>query len=167
VLLLATEPDILPRNMPLKLTSRGDLWCCSYRSTQVKHMTRADVATLLRDAQMRNMNLNITGLLLHIDNKFIQYVEGPKEALSPLIERILADPRHHQVELLFEGPLKERLFADWSMAFGDLSGQLARRDGQGSLLQQVLVQPAPADRKGRSNDVFHRFWAGCAHSLPV
>lgn len=130
-------------------------------------MTRADVATLLRDAQMRNINRNITGLLLQIDNRFVQYLEGPKEAVVDLRERIQADPRHHEFELLFEGPIKERLFHDASMAFSDLSGPTLRESQRSSLLQQVLEQPPPVDRRGRTNDVFHRFWARCAQSLPV
>jgi hypothetical protein len=130
-------------------------------------MTRADFATLLRDAQMRNINRNITGLLLHIDNKFVQYVEGPKESVLELVERILADPRHRQVEVLFEGPVKERLFHDWSMAFDDLGGQPVGAGRRSTLLLQVLEQAPPADRRGRSNDVFHRFWTRCAQSLPA
>lgn len=130
-------------------------------------MTRADVAALLRDAQMRNLNRNITGLLLQIDNKFVQYLEGPKEAVLDLKDRIAADTRHRAFELLFEGPIRERLFHDSSMAFSDLSGPSLQDSRRSSLLQQVLEQPPPEDRRGRTNDVFHRFWARCAQSLPV
>lgn len=153
--------------MPLQLTSSGTLWCFAYRSVRVRHMTRADVASLLREAQMRNINRNVTGLLLQIDNRFVQYLEGPKEALLDLKERIAADSRHRQFELLFEGPIRERLFHDSSMAFSDLSGPAPREDRRSSLLQQVLEHPPPEDRRGRTNDVFHRFWARCAQSLPV
>lgn len=153
--------------MPVKLTSSGDLWCCAYRSVQAKHMTRADVAALLRDAKMRNINRSVTGLLLQIDNKFVQYIEGPRADVQHLIDRIQADPRHRDVQLLFEGPISERLFGDWSMGFSDLSGSSLLQDRRSSLLKQVLEQPPPPDRRGRSNDVFHRFWARCAQSLPV
>lgn len=130
-------------------------------------MTRADVAALLRDAKMRNVNRNVTGLLLQIDNRFVQYIEGPRPAVEHLRERIESDPRHRDVQLLFEGPISERLFGDWAMGFSDLSGSSLLQERRSSLLKQVLEQPPPADRRGRSNDVFHRFWARCAQSLPV
>jgi hypothetical protein len=130
-------------------------------------MTRADIAQLLRGAQMRNMNLDITGLLLQVDNRFIQYLEGPREAVAPLLRRIQHDPRHHRFELLFEGPVAVRLFQDWSMAFSDFGASELVGNGRGALLQQVLEQPLPADRPVPADHALHRFWVHCAQSMPA
>jgi hypothetical protein len=130
-------------------------------------MTRADIAQLLRGAQMRNMNLDITGLLLQVDNRFIQYLEGPREAVTGLLRRIQQDPRHHHFEQLFEGPVAVRLFQDWSMAFSDFGASEFVGNGRGALLQQVLEQPLPADRPVPADHVLHRFWVHCAQSMPA
>lgn len=154
--------------MTVEMTSSGGLWCCAYRSQQVKRMTRADISLLLRDAQMRNMNLDVTGLLLQVDNRFIQYLEGPKEVVVPLLRRIQLDPRHHRFELLFEGPVARRLFHEWSMAFSDFGASELVGNGRGALLQQVLEQPLQAeDRPVPADHVLHRFWVHCAQSLPA
>lgn len=153
--------------MTVEMTSSGGLWCCAYRSEQVRRMTRADIALLLRDAQMRNMNLDVTGLLLQVDNRFIQYLEGPKEAVVALLHRIERDPRHHRFELLFEGPVAARLFQEWSLAFSDFGASELVGNGRGALLQQMLEQPLPRDRSVPADHLLHRFWVHCAQSLPA
>ncbi len=50
----------------------------------------------------------------------MQVLEGSKDAVAETYERICRDARHHQLDLLFEGPIAEREFYDWSMAFVDL-----------------------------------------------
>jgi hypothetical protein len=129
-------------------------------------MTRADLASMLRECQMRNINSHITGLLLRIDNVFLQYFEGPEEAVTRLWSRILADPRHVAPLCLYREPIQRRLFTHWSMAFSDLTSPALRQGPSDELLQHVLNDPPPADVRGRPDDHFHRFWAECATSLP-
>ena len=50
----------------------------------------------------------------------MQVLEGSRDTVAEVYERIRRDPRHHQLDLLFEGPIDEREFDDWSMAFVDL-----------------------------------------------
>ncbi|MBL8330065.1 MAG: BLUF domain-containing protein [Rubrivivax sp.] len=144
----------------------GGLACCAYRSKQAEHMTRADLASMLRECQMRNINRHVTGLLLRIDDRFLQYLEGPPDAVLALWTNVLGDPRHSDVECLFRGPCESRLFTHWSMAFSDLSSPSLRLGPTNEMLQQVLAMPVPADERGQSDDIFHRFWAECAVSLP-
>lgn len=153
--------------MNIRLASSGDLWCFAYRSIQVAHMTRADVALMLRESQMRNVNRRITGLLLRIDNHFLQYLEGPQAALDHVQTRLRDDARHRELLTFFHEPASKRLFEDWSMAFSDLSGPSLRQGPTNGLLQQVLHDPVPLPGQGSVDDAFHRFWVECAASLPV
>jgi len=50
----------------------------------------------------------------------MQLLEGEKEALDRLFEKIKSDPRHRNVITLLSGEQKERGFADFAMGFQNL-----------------------------------------------
>ena len=54
--------------------------------------------------------------MLHIEGKFIQVLEGPKENVVALYDKISHDPRHKKVTVVLEGTTNERMFSDWRMA---------------------------------------------------
>jgi hypothetical protein len=138
----------------------GALWCCVYRSIQAKRMTRADVAVLLREAQMRNVERNITSSLLRIDNKFLHYLEGPLPALDLLLARLRVDPRHTAFEELFREPIAQRRFPNLPIDFSDLSRRSMRLGSVKDLLHSTLEDAPPLDGRGHSDDAFHRVWEG-------
>jgi len=86
--------------------------------------------TLLAQAQRRNEQAGITGVLLYNDAHFVQVLEGSAEALSDLYDRLLRDVRHHNLVLLARGPLAARRFGAWAMSFHAVEpAQLARVRG--------------------------------------
>lgn len=100
---------------------------------------------ILRGARPFNGMNGITGLLLAANDRYMQVLEGPDESVSAAMERIVADPRHHRIEVLADGPIAQRAFADWAMAYRD-AGHPA------DLLEErlrVLVRNAPADIRDR------------------
>jgi Sensors of blue-light using FAD len=162
LLLIATSPVILVTHMNSRMTTLGALWCCVYRSTQIKQMTRADVAAMLRHAQMRNVDRNITSSLLRIDNRFLHYLEGPLPALEQLLEKLRADPRHTGFEELFREPIARRRFPNLPIDFSDLSRRSMRLGSVKDLLHSTLEDAPPHDGRGHKDDVFHRVWEGNA-----
>ena len=96
------------------------LYHLGYVSTATQSMRADDLATLLRHSRPRNQALGITGLLLHREDSFFQVLEGEAESIHQVFDSIQKDPRHHRIEVLFEGPIESREFADWSMGFVDL-----------------------------------------------
>jgi predicted ATP-grasp superfamily ATP-dependent carboligase len=47
---------------------------------------------------------------------FFQWIEGPREEVTRLMDSIRRDPRHERVVMLGETEeVRERLFPDWSM----------------------------------------------------
>ena len=46
---------------------------------------------------------------------YMQLLEGPREALTATLARIVADDRHLEVSLVHCGDASERLFPHWSM----------------------------------------------------
>ena len=55
-------------------------------------------------------------MLFH-NQEFLQILEGEKEVVQGLFERIKKDKRHTHVSLVSEGETPIRSFTGWSMAF--------------------------------------------------
>ncbi|MEQ8515253.1 MAG: BLUF domain-containing protein [Chromatocurvus sp.] len=102
--------------------AQGGLYHLAYVSTLREAMGAADVVELLRIAREYNAARNVTGLLLMRGDSFFQVLEGDRDDVHAIFERVIADPRHHRVEVLFEEPLAEREFGDWRMGFVELDG---------------------------------------------
>jgi len=92
-----------------------------YVSTTPAPMTRPAFDALLKQARSFNRTVGITGCLIYQDCCFIQMLEGKKEVVEALMEKVRLDPRHCGVRTVVEGPARRRNFVDWSMDFLDLT----------------------------------------------
>ena len=88
-----------------------------YRSTAAQPLGNMHLCHLLASARRANVRDGITGQLAYADGVFLQCVEGPVGALSALWHKLLADTRHHSLELIDRRDVERRLFGDWSLAF--------------------------------------------------
>jgi hypothetical protein len=74
-----------------------------------------ELGAILRQSKANNPPAGITGVLCCSDNMYLQVLEGGRTAVNQLYNRIVADPRHKDVELLSYQQIGERHFAGWSM----------------------------------------------------
>ncbi|MEM9375576.1 MAG: BLUF domain-containing protein [Pseudomonadota bacterium] len=118
------------------LENGPELWAISYHSRPTEALTESDLDQLLLQAQLNNRRDEISGLLVVGDNDFVQWLEGAKPAVQNLMARISSDRRHADVTLLEAGPIKRRLFGDWSMLFVD---EMRHADVQ---LSPMLARPS-------------------------
>jgi len=88
-----------------------------------KRFSPLDLQELLASSRENNASKDITGLLLYKHGNFMQVIEGPREAVSGLFSSIEKDPRHRRVIEVINEEIQHRDFADWSMAFRDLTAQ--------------------------------------------
>ncbi|MGY3091165.1 hypothetical protein ACVWYF_004231 [Hymenobacter sp. UYAg731] len=93
------------------------LYTLIYRSQASRAVHEVTLPPLLRKARLHNERSRLGGLLLYANGEFMQVIEGPEPALSQLYARIQADPRHYAVRTLAYGPIAERAFPDWRMAY--------------------------------------------------
>lgn len=150
-----------------KTASLGPVWRCAYRSRQTAHMTRADLAALLRESQMRNVSADVSGLLLHIDDSFLQYLEAPEPVLRGLAQRLVSDLRHAQMGWLFFEPSAHRLLEGQALAFSDWSSPMPLEEGLQWQLQQMLSGPLPVQAPVMPSTTGQlNFWRHCAAGLP-
>ena len=71
---------------------------------------------IVKNAQRRNPENGITGLLVFGSGVFFQWIEGPRDNVMRLMALIEKDPRHQSVVYLGSGEeIRERLFPDWAM----------------------------------------------------
>lgn len=99
------------------------LYSLIYRSTASRGVHEVTLPPLLRKARLHNERTRLGGLLLYGNGEFMQVLEGPEPALSQLYARIQADPRHFAVRTLAYGPIAERAFPDWRMAYAPAHAQ--------------------------------------------
>ena len=80
-----------------------------------------ELAKILESSQKNNALSEITGSLVFCDDIFLQCLEGEREVVSKLFNKISNDPRHDSVTILGMEDLSERDFAEWKMRFALLT----------------------------------------------
>jgi hypothetical protein len=70
---------------------------------------------ILLAARENNARRGLTGALICRADLFMQLLEGPREAVTATLARILRDDRHVDVAIMHCGDATERLFPDWTM----------------------------------------------------
>lgn len=88
-----------------------------YHSAATEPMSDEALSDLLQEARAKNARMGITGMLLYSEGSFLQVVEGPPTNVEAVIESISRDPRHERMGIIYDEPIPERAFADWSMGF--------------------------------------------------
>lgn len=75
------------------------------------------VDDILAVARKRNAAADVTGALLFTEGRFVQVLEGERDKVHEIFERICADKRHSNPEILSAQYSDRRRFKEWSMAF--------------------------------------------------
>lgn len=68
-----------------------------------------------RHARAYNKQHEITGILCYGNGQFLQCIEGSKAQVMALQQRICADKRHRNIEIVLLQTIDERSFIDWRM----------------------------------------------------
>jgi hypothetical protein len=88
----------------------------AYVSVRKKNCTDEEIEKILASCKVNNAPLNITGVLLYSESKFIQYVEGESTSLMALYDKIKKDARHEKAVMISYSPIQTRIFPSWQMA---------------------------------------------------
>ncbi|RAW02606.1 BLUF domain-containing protein [Pseudochryseolinea flava] len=96
----------------------------AYVSVRKKNCTEEEIEKILAACKINNAPLDITGVLLYSETKFIQYVEGESTSLMALYDKIKKDARHEKAVMISYNPIQSRIFPSWQMG----SRKLASND---------------------------------------
>lgn len=84
-----------------------------YVSNRKPSCTPAEIEKILQACKKNNPPLNITGVLLYSDTKFIQLVEGESKVIMDLYDKIKLDSRHSNPMMIAYGPIATKAFPSW------------------------------------------------------
>lgn len=100
-----------------------------YQSQSLIPFSPDELYNLVEEARNFNQRRGLTGLLLYTpDGRFLQVLEGEREAVRELYyQHIAPDPRHYDCRVLNEGSAATRAFRDWPMAFRPAQAQDLRK----------------------------------------
>ncbi|NOS90511.1 MAG: BLUF domain-containing protein [Cyclobacteriaceae bacterium] len=92
-----------------------------YTSLAANLFSEEDLVRLLEKSRTSNKEQAVSGMLLYLQGKFIQVLEGERDNVINLYERIRQDTRHRKVTTVVEGESPRRIFPNWSMGFKHLT----------------------------------------------
>lgn len=130
-----------------------------YASSAAKPFGDPELAELLSLSQRNNASLGITGMLLYAEGNFIQYIEGPEDAVDDLYRRIARDPRHRSVFMLSEGSGPTRLFPDWTMGYRAVAKTKESPLGRFDLSRASIDERLAADVSGVVLTMMRQFYS--------
>ena len=88
-----------------------------YTSISEVPLTKKQCKDLLGQSQRNNHLNDITGIILFDGYLFLHLLEGEKDKVLNLFDKIKDDPRHTEVDCLYYGDIAERSYGDWSMGY--------------------------------------------------
>jgi len=94
-----------------------------YASEATDKFKREEGIELLKQSRQKNAELQITGMLLYDQGSFFQVLEGEKETVLELYNKISQDERHKNVvQIIFEA-IPHRNFGNWSMGYAEITAE--------------------------------------------
>ena len=93
----------------------------TYTSWASPGTSAADLARIVASSQVNNGPLELTGFLVFNGAAYLQILEGPRQALDLMLDRLRRDDRHWDVVVRDEREISSRAFPDWTMAFLNIS----------------------------------------------
>ena len=136
---------------------RSDLESLVYVSSAVRLLSPDEIGDLLKRARARNKEYDITGVLLHNNGNFVQYIEGPKDNLDIIYKIIQEDARHTGLILISREAIQSRQFGDWPLGFLTKNGEgYVDSPSEKQLIEKILE--LPGDNPSTAQIVLKGFW---------
>lgn len=133
-----------------------------YASKETEKLDDAVLFDLLARSKRDNQRRDVTGMLLYDQGCFLQILEGEKETVEKLFDKIQKDKRHTNVVIIIKEAIAERRFSDWSMGHAAISCEdLKKIEGLNDFF--VGGQCLGYIDKGRAKKILHAFSVGRWH----
>lgn len=79
------------------------------------------LAAIHSHAVRNNTARTVTGMLLYVNGRFLQILEGERKDVLQTFARIQEDSRHRNVNVILERESEARMFSHWNMGFKQLT----------------------------------------------
>jgi hypothetical protein len=113
---------------------------------------------LLTQSREWNTQHQLTGVLLYSEDNIMQVLEGPKDEVFYIFEKIARDARHRNVTKLADGSIQQRHFSQWSMGFKAVApDEFNHLAGYLNISQANFLPPSPADNDSSLHSLLTSF----------
>lgn len=89
----------------------------TYASRAKPELANTDLETILAQAVDNNTKAGITGMLCFNINYFLQSIEGSRDQINQLYNKLMVDNRHFDVQVIEFTEIDSRTWPDWSMNY--------------------------------------------------
>lgn len=119
-----------------------------------------ELKTLLKQSRDWNAQHQLTGVLLYSEHNIMQVLEGPKDEVFYIFNKIEQDIRHRNVTRLADGEIQQRNFSQWSMGFKAVaSSEFQHLAGYLNINQADFLPPTPAQNDASLHSLLASFVA--------
>ncbi len=144
--------------MPTTVVEPSPLYCLVYTSTATRPLAKSDLEHILSEARKRNLQEQVTGLLLFTEGKFMQYLEGPQSGVLKIFDLIKQSSLHGQITEVSRQEVGKREYGGWSMAFlADVDAHSLAVGSEDAALRRGLDAETAAD-SSPANVQLAEFW---------
>ncbi|WP_089605565.1 BLUF domain-containing protein [Acinetobacter piscicola] len=99
--------------------------CYASRTSSSEHEILNDLREILNEARNFNTKHDIHGVLYFADQYFFQCLEGEDASIKFLFEKLIGDPRHHQIKRFKTTAVVDGgHFSQWSMKYVRCNSQI-------------------------------------------
>ena len=68
------------------------------------------ISNILDKANKNNLDMSVTGLLIYNSGYFLQLLEGSKESVNKIYQKIAKDQRHSTIKVILKQEANSRIF---------------------------------------------------------
>ncbi|MBO6510527.1 MAG: BLUF domain-containing protein [Roseibium sp.] len=86
-------------------------------ASRANNIDERKISDILEKARANNAKLDVSGVLLFNSAYFLQCLEGSRESVNELYQKILNDDRHSAPLILDYRSISERDYSQWSMGY--------------------------------------------------
>jgi hypothetical protein len=99
-----------------------------YVSLPTEPKLLVDAYNIQNVAQRNNEKLEVIGMLIYDNGRFMQFLEGSKRNVKKIFSKIELDSRHHHVDVISQNYIPQRQFSDWHIRLTFIS-EIQMRSG--------------------------------------
>lgn len=99
-----------------------------YVSTIAPSVPQENIKDLLEQSCRNNDRDKITGILLYSNGNFFQVLEGDKDKVEEVFEKIRRDKRHYDLITIFKKPVNSTQFESYESEFFGLDTSYSEQD---------------------------------------
>lgn len=112
---MSTTPGAEP---PATYTEGGHfLLRLTYISRTKDSLSSQQLDDILRTARLKNQERGITGVLVFNRDFFLQCIEGSRASINGLLNALVKDDRHYDLQIVQAVEVDERHWGEWSMNY--------------------------------------------------